>query len=312
MPARAVAAPAEIAPDALLQHIKFLSSDELKGRATAPPNSKRPATYVARQFKAVGLQPGGTSDEWFQPFQLIAGLTVGSGNRLSVSAKGRTVNFTLGVSYYPLSAPSNEDPAKPSSDLRGAAARLRRLRPRRSRRRLRRLQPHRRQRQSRPDLQPRAAGARRQQSAERRPPDAADDARVEGRRSHAARARRCCSSSAIPHTRSTMRRTGCLRSDPDAEDHGIPVLRIRRAEAQPLIDAWQLDAAARQIDADLVPRSRDLAGREGRLRRASREESPHRAERDWRAARQRPGPGARKPSSSAPTTITSASAADCR
>ena len=46
--------------------------------------------------------------------------------------------------------------------------------------------------------------------------------------------------------------------DPDAEDHVIPVLRIRRAEAQPLIDAWQLDAAARQIDGDLMPRSREL------------------------------------------------------
>src|SRR4029434_4599759 len=41
-------------------------------------------------------------------------------------------------------------------------------------------------------------------------------------------------------------------SDPDAEDHVIPVLRIRRAEAQPLIDTWQLDAAARQIDGDLM------------------------------------------------------------
>ena len=46
-------------------------------------NLKRPADYVAQQFKAVGLQPGGTSNEWFQPFELIAGLTVGSGNRLS-------------------------------------------------------------------------------------------------------------------------------------------------------------------------------------------------------------------------------------
>ncbi len=36
------------------------------------------------------------------------------------------------------------------------------------------------------------------------------------------------------------------------------MLRIRRAETQPLIDAWQLDAIARQIDGDLMPRSRAL------------------------------------------------------
>jgi hypothetical protein len=52
---------------------------------------------------------------------------------------------------------------------------------------------------------------------------------------------------------------GLFGGDPDAEDHGIPVLRLRRQEAQPLLDAWQLDGVARLIDADLVPRSRALA-----------------------------------------------------
>jgi hypothetical protein len=52
---------------------------------------------------------------------------------------------------------------------------------------------------------------------------------------------------------------GLFAADPDAEDHAIPVLRIRRQEAQPLIDAWQLDALARSIDLDLKPRSRLIA-----------------------------------------------------
>ena len=73
-----VAAPAEIAPDPLLQHIKFLSSDELRDEATAPRSLKRQATTSRNSSKTVGLQPGGTSNEWFQPFQLIAGLTIGS------------------------------------------------------------------------------------------------------------------------------------------------------------------------------------------------------------------------------------------
>ena len=40
----------------------------------------------------------------------------------------------------------------------------------------------------------------------------------------------------------------------------IPVLRIRRKEAQALTDAFLLDARARQIDSDLVPRSGPLQG----------------------------------------------------
>jgi len=44
----------------------------------------------------------------------------------------------------------------------------------------------------------------------------------------------------------------------DAEDHQIPVLRIRRDEAAPLIKAWDLDRSAAIIDRDLIPRSRAL------------------------------------------------------
>jgi Zn-dependent M28 family amino/carboxypeptidase len=46
--------------------------------------------------------------------------------------------------------------------------------------------------------------------------------------------------------------------DPDAENVGIPVLRLRRDEMRPLLDAWGLEALAREIDRDLVPRSRPL------------------------------------------------------
>ena len=38
------------------------------------------------------------------------------------------------------------------------------------------------------------------------------------------------------------------------------MLRVRRNEMQPLLDAWRLDAIARQIDMDLVPRSEALTG----------------------------------------------------
>ena len=42
---------------------------------------------------------------------------------------------------------------------------------------------------------------------------------------------------------------------PDLDEAGLPVLRVRRAEMQPLLDEWGLDALARQIDRDLRPRS---------------------------------------------------------
>jgi hypothetical protein len=45
---------------------------------------------------------------------------------------------------------------------------------------------------------------------------------------------------------------------PDSDEAGMPVLRVRRNEMQPLLDAWGLDALAIQIDRDLRPRSKAL------------------------------------------------------
>jgi hypothetical protein len=53
---------------------------------------------------------------------------------------------------------------------------------------------------------------------------------------------------------------GIFAVDSDAEDHQIPVLRVRRVEMEPLLKAWGLDTTAVAIDRDLMPRSRALAG----------------------------------------------------
>jgi Zn-dependent M28 family amino/carboxypeptidase len=46
--------------------------------------------------------------------------------------------------------------------------------------------------------------------------------------------------------------------DPEADNVGLPVLRVRRDEMKPLLDAWGLEETARAIDRDLVPRSKPL------------------------------------------------------
>ena len=89
----------EIEPDVLLEHIKFLASDDLKGRGNGSEGLERAADYIAQQFKAIGLEPGGTANGWSQPFELIAGLKVGPENKLSVEYRGKTVNLVLGTSY---------------------------------------------------------------------------------------------------------------------------------------------------------------------------------------------------------------------
>src|SRR5262245_37767157 len=114
--ASAAALAPDIAPDQLLAHIKFLSSDEMKGRANGSPELERAAEYIATQFKSAGLQPGGDNGSWFQPFELEAGLTVGD-NRLSIERDGKRLSFTIGASYFPVGAPINDAPSVASAEL---------------------------------------------------------------------------------------------------------------------------------------------------------------------------------------------------
>ena len=106
----AAEAPA-ISTDNLRTHLQFLSSDEMRGRANGSPELERAAEYIASQFESAGLRPGGV-DGWFQPFEVIAGLIVGPGNELSISARGKTVRFALGMSYYPLGTPATGTPTR--------------------------------------------------------------------------------------------------------------------------------------------------------------------------------------------------------
>lgn len=51
--------------DAWWRHVQVLAHDSLKGRNTGTPGHESASRYIAEQFKAIGLQPGG-SDGWFQ------------------------------------------------------------------------------------------------------------------------------------------------------------------------------------------------------------------------------------------------------
>src|SRR5262245_47625446 len=51
--------------------VEFLASDNLEGRDTGSRGHAIAADYVASQFRAIGLEPGGDNGSWFQqvPFR---------------------------------------------------------------------------------------------------------------------------------------------------------------------------------------------------------------------------------------------------
>jgi hypothetical protein len=253
------AATPPIEPDALLAHIKFLSADELRGRANGTDGFERAAEYIAAQFKAAGLRPGGSNGGWYQPFDLVTGLEIGNGNALVLRARSQSARLALGVSYFPMSVTANESTQRSSADLRnvpvvfagygisspsmkyddyaglnvaGRVVLIFSHEPQENRRdsRLNGTQPLR---------------------------ETTLFAKAQAARTRGARALLIVSDPTHERDQADYAQ---FPLEPDTDDHGIPVLRVARAEIAPLLAAWGLDKVAAEIDRDLTPRSTLLAG----------------------------------------------------
>ena len=59
-----------ITPDALLAHIKILSSDEFEGRAPGSKGEELSIKYISDQFRSIGLKPGNPDGSYFQEVPL--------------------------------------------------------------------------------------------------------------------------------------------------------------------------------------------------------------------------------------------------
>ncbi len=60
---------AMITEQSISAHLAYLADDSLEGRLTGEPGHELAAKYVADQFAALGLEPGG-SEDWYQPVPL--------------------------------------------------------------------------------------------------------------------------------------------------------------------------------------------------------------------------------------------------
>ena len=253
------AATPPIRPEALLDHIRFLASDDLRGRGNGSEGLEQAAGYIAGQFKAAGLRPGGRNGDWFQPFEVTTGLNVGDGNSLVVRAGARSVRLSLGESYYPLAATPTDGTQEAAMDLKGLSLVFAGYGI------------------SAPALNyDDYAGLDVKDKAvlifSHEPQENLRDSRLSGAqpwrettvsskalaaRSRGARALLVVSDSTHRVDQADYR---AFAIESDAEDHQIPVLRIRRKEMSPLVDAWDLDRVAAMTDRDLIPRSRALTG----------------------------------------------------
>lgn len=99
--AAAVVGRPEYSPAEIAQHVEFLASDRLKGRASGSEGNRLATQYVADHFAAIGLQPAGSitgdGDDYFDPFEFTAGVSRGKNNslKLTVDKDGQQADITF-------------------------------------------------------------------------------------------------------------------------------------------------------------------------------------------------------------------------
>jgi len=87
----------------LQEHIKYLSSDSLKGRLTGSPGDSLAAEYIKSKFLSYGLIP--LTGDGFQRFKVTKRVVAGKANALSVNG----INYVVGKDFTPPAFSSNAE-----------------------------------------------------------------------------------------------------------------------------------------------------------------------------------------------------------
>src|SRR5690242_9282544 len=69
----------------LRRDVQFLTSPELTGRGVDTPGIELARDYLAAEFARAGLRPGGDDGTFFQPFDVVVGVTVSEPSSLTLN-----------------------------------------------------------------------------------------------------------------------------------------------------------------------------------------------------------------------------------
>ena len=83
----------------LLEHLRYLASDELQGRGNGSPGLEQAARYIAEEYRRTGLEPVGSDGTYFQAFTITTGQNLGPNNRLAIRGPENAREFSIGPEY---------------------------------------------------------------------------------------------------------------------------------------------------------------------------------------------------------------------
>jgi len=91
---------AEVDPTPYQAHVRYLASDQLKGRATGSPELEKAAQYIQQQFRSFGVKPI-PGHEYQQEFSATIGARLDGTNRLQATLNGKTQMLALTRGFIP-------------------------------------------------------------------------------------------------------------------------------------------------------------------------------------------------------------------
>ncbi len=104
-----------IKPDAILQHIKVLASDEYEGRGPGTPGENKTIAYLTGQLRAMGLKPGNPDGSFVQNVPLVGFQATRAAG--SFRAGGKTIALEFPKNFVAMPGRAGEQPKIDDSEV---------------------------------------------------------------------------------------------------------------------------------------------------------------------------------------------------
>lgn len=92
--------------DEAMAHVKILADADMAGRRAGEAGARKAADYIAGQFRALGLTPGGQAGTYFQTFHIRIGYDIAG--RFDVNVGNETDVFTTKDDFMPVHLPADK------------------------------------------------------------------------------------------------------------------------------------------------------------------------------------------------------------
>jgi aminopeptidase YwaD len=96
---------AELSPTEFMGYVKYLASEDMRGRATGSPELEKAAAFIRDQFRSTSLKPL-SGDSYYQDFEVTTSARLGPQNQITYTNGRAAASLRLQQDFVPLNLSS--------------------------------------------------------------------------------------------------------------------------------------------------------------------------------------------------------------